>query len=259
MTIHRLPGNREDKSKEEHNLSSSGSYQQKPPSEFFQSYQAPGTPGSTMSESSAGYHSAHSLPSVYSTAVSPGGEEVKTGQSGLTGLEVEPLSTSVRVNSRSSGSQYSQQSGYETDQTGLTSLDLPHSHRYRACSTGSAGFTRSSLRSHQTEFYYGRPTHTSLQRSGYRTGHTGLTTPKSDTPNVWYPRGASVTSRSYGRNAHFSASYDHLDTEHYPQTGRTRSRDRSHDDHVTVVVPNHPRQAHSLNNMHSNLPKHTHL
>lgn len=256
MTIHRLPGNREDKSKEEHNLTCSGSYQQKPSSEFFQSYQAPGTPGSTISESSAGYHSAHSL---YSTVVSPVGEEAKTGQTGLTGLEVEPLPTSVRVNSRSSSSQFSQQSGYETDQTGLTSLELLPTHRYRACSTGSGGFSRSSLRSHQPEFYSGRPTYTSLQRSGYRTGHTGLTTPKSDAPNVWYPRGASVSSRPYGRNAHFSASYDHLDTEHFPQRERARSRDRSLDDHVTVVVPKHPRQALSLSNMNSSNPKHTHL
>ena len=249
MTIHRLPGNREDRSRKECEFSSSESYQQKPPNEFFQSYQAPGTPGSTMSESSAGYHSAHSLPSVYSTAVSPGGEEVKTGQTGLTGLEVEPISTSARVNSRSSGSQYSQQSGYETDQTGL---ELPSSHRYRASSTGSSGFARSSPRSLQTEFYSGR---SAYQRSSYRTGHTGLTTPKSDAPNIWYPRGTSM-SRSYGRNNRFSASYDHLDTDHYPQP---RSHDRSHDDHVTVTTPIHPRQALSLSNMHSNFPKHTHL
>lgn len=236
----------------------------KPSSELTQSYQAPGTPGSTMSESSAGYHSSHSIPSVFSTTVSPGGQEIKTGQTSLTtGL--------ARDSPRShSGGSHSQHSGYETDQTSFDS-SLPF--QYRTASSGSSGLSRSGYYTRPGEMYSRKattptsplsqvhPRTTSL--ASYTSSHTGLVSPKADSfVRYVFPRSSLSRQTSQGthnRNQqNFSLSVDHLESEsdYLPpssdtRTGQTGSHDKPHGSHVTTTMPLYPRQALSLSNMHA--------
>ena len=257
-----------------HTSKTSSEFQrQKPPSEFFQSYQAPGTPGSTMSESSAGYHSSHSLPSCYSNAISPVGQEVKNGQSSL---DTESAQT------QHSGSQQS-----DPDQPPVYESI---SARYRAASAGSNTFGgRSNFRHRHGDVYSSRMAYLS-QRTGQTgfgtgqssigTGQTGFGTGQSSigTGQTGFGTGQSSIGRSetysgyqshrtlpkYYRHGNqmgatptqpFSASFDHLE-KNYPAQGRRRlgSHDLSHD-----ATPTHPRQALSLSNMYSGVPKHSHV
>lgn len=122
MMIHRMPGNRRTrripsapqrfplrgKEGDKRSLSDYNS----------PSYQAPGTPGSNLSETT-GYYSTQStsLPSVCSAAISPSTPDVKTGMTSF-GHRVSP---SLHLKSVPSQTSTSQQSGYETDQTGFDS------------------------------------------------------------------------------------------------------------------------------------------
>ena len=56
-----------------------------------------GTPGSTVSETSAGYHSlTHSMPSILSNTLSPvgGGPDPRSGQTGLEPVQPDPRAQS---------------------------------------------------------------------------------------------------------------------------------------------------------------------
>lgn len=130
MLIHRLPGNQRN-----HKLSSFHQKYQvlgrdgdRSLSDFnsplYLSYQAPGTPGSNLSETT-GYYSTQStsLPSVCSAAVSsPNTPDVKTA--GIPSFSHR----APFIHQKSTGqSQTSQHSGYETDQTSFEShyKDVP--------------------------------------------------------------------------------------------------------------------------------------
>lgn len=82
-------------------------------------FQAPGTPGSNLSETT-GYYSTQStsLPSVCSAATSPGMPDIKIGTAGISGFRRRP-SPSLNLNLAPTRTSTSQHSGYETDQTGF--------------------------------------------------------------------------------------------------------------------------------------------
>ena len=229
MTIHRLPNHNTKQTPNAAPTRTKGvktptnSRHRKQSHESLSRFQTPGTPGSTMSESSAGYHSAHSLPSVYSSAVSP---EIKIDHS----MEMY--------------SPHSQQSGYEM---GLD-LQVPR-HRI---GSDSSGLTRS----HPGTLYSGRLALTSPRRSYEGNSQLSVLSPRSETSSRHtYSRSRSRSSNASHR--HFSASYDHLDTVHYPthpRMGRTYSHDRPRDHHMTTTVatPTYPRPALSLSSMRPN-------
>ncbi len=260
---------------------------QKLTNEFYQSYQAPGTPGSTMSGSSAGYHSSHSLPSCCSNLVSPVGQDAKTSLEPACPVPDSP--SSPRPSSQISGSQHSQQSGYETDQTGLPGYFNASSLQYlppnRSASAGQSSFGngRSNFRSRYThgETYPTRLTIPSSLRSGqtgsgpgqvgytsYDTRHTGLISPRLEEGGRNYPyRGGASLPRYYRRRTHsnpagpgarmqkFSASFDHLE---YRPNHRLESEpcEQSHEGHVTPVAT--PISA-SMSNMQCGIPHHSHV
>ena len=96
-------------------------------------FQAPGTPGSNLSETT-GYYSTQStsLPSVCSAAISPGTPDIKTGTTGDPRFRRRP-SPSLNLNLAPTQTSTSQHSGYETDRT---SFDA-NSH-FRESSIGSS-------------------------------------------------------------------------------------------------------------------------
>lgn len=229
-----------------------------------------------MSGSSAGYHSSHSIPSFCSNLVSPVGQDAKTGQESACPVPDSPISP--RPPSQISGSQHSQQSGYETDQTGLagyfsTSLP-PRSLSAGQSSLGVTGNGRSNQRSRYTNGEY-KPTLTSSLRprqmgyNTYDTRYTGLTSPRFDAesgnyhlqsgsslPRYYRRRTHSNPSKLGGRMQQFSASFDHLEYKppHKPGAGPA-----SHGSHVTPTNMTAPRPAMSLSNMHSGVPQHSHV
>jgi hypothetical protein len=156
-------------------------------------YQAPGTPGSTVSETSAGYHSlTHSMPSVASNVLSP---DMKTGQTSLTEREGEEYH---RAREREEGQQQQPQpgGGVSCENQRTSSLSSHHlrtsrgelatatatantaaaslsSNRLRTASAGSAGvinhgINRSSFHSRPRDLYPRRNMTLYSQRQGLR-------------------------------------------------------------------------------------------
>ena len=217
-----------------------------------QHVQAPGTPGSTISETSAGYHSlTHSMPSVASNVLPP---DMKTGQTSL--IEHE---------------------GEEYEEERLTETQRPHhlhssrdelpnpvttlSPRFRTNSVGSAGLInhgqgRSSSRARPRDIYPRRNTTMYSQRHAFRprtvsqssfgTSHSGLTSPRrlDNCARFSYkgsslPHGAQppttptfTTSHTPPHRQAFSMSADNLDSDScFPA-----STPRSHDGHTFRVM-----------------------
>lgn len=151
-------------------------------------FQAPGTPGSTVSETSAGYHSlTHSMPSVASNVLSP---DMKTGQTSLTEREGEEYH---RAREREEGQQPGGGVSCENHTQRTSSLSSHHlrtsrgelaaatnanppaaslsSNRLRTASAGSAGvmnhgINRSSFHSRPRDLYPRRNMTLYSQRQG---------------------------------------------------------------------------------------------
>ena len=151
-------------------------------------FQAPGTPGSTVSETSAGYHSlTHSMPSVASNVLSP---DMKTGQTSLTEREGEEYH---RAREREEGQQPGGGASCESHTPRTSSLSSHHlrtsrgelaaaasanpppaslsSNRLRTASAGSAGvmnhgINRSSFHSRPRDLYPRRNMTLYSQRQG---------------------------------------------------------------------------------------------
>lgn len=133
MTVQRMPGDRQSS---QHRLTcriwgegDRSLLSEYTPTLSYQSFQAPGTPRSNLSETT-GYYSTQStsLPSVCSAAISPVTPDMKTSLSGF-GRRPSP-SINVKL-PPSSNTSVSRHSGYETDQTSFES-------RFRASSGGSS-------------------------------------------------------------------------------------------------------------------------
>ena len=230
-----------------------------------QHLQAPGTPGSTISETSAGYHSlTHSMPSVASNMLSP---DMKTGQTSLTEREGEEYHREERP-----GTCESQQGSSHHLRGSRGELADPaaslSSSRLRTASAGSTGVTnhginRSSFRSRPRDLYTrGRNTMMYSQRHGLRprtvsqtsfgTNQPGLTSPKRpDNCARFSYKGASLphemqppttptftTGHSAPHRPVFSMSADNLDSD----TCFPPPTPRSHDGHMSrVTTPNYSR------------------
>ena len=233
-----------------------------------QHFQVPGTPGSTISETSAGYHSlTHSMPSVASNVLSP---DMKTGQTSLMEREGEEyhrtreeqpgVCESHRTSSLSHHLRDSR--GELADPT--TSLS---SSRLRTASAGSTGvinhgINRSSFNSRPRDLYPRRNMTLYSQRQGLRprtvsqssfgTTPSSLTSPKRpNTCTRFSYKGASLphgmqppttptftTGHSTPHRPVFSMSADNLDSD----TCFPPSTPRSHDGHMSrVTTPNYSR------------------
>ena len=218
-------------------------------------FQAPGTPGSTVSETSAGYHSlTHSMPSVASNVLSP---DMKTGQTCLT---------------EHKGEEYQEERPRDTHhlrgsrgELGDTNTALPS--RVRTGSAGSSGVTnhgagRSSLRSRPRDLYTRRTAAMYSQRqslkprtvsqSSFGTGQSGLMSPKRPENGVRFsykgsslPHGVQPPTTPTYTSSHapthrpiFSMSADNLDSDScFPPT-----TPRSHDGHMSrVTTPSYSR------------------
>ena len=219
-----------------------------------QPFQAPGTPGSTISETSAGYHSlTHSMPSVASNVLSP---DMKTGQTSLTEHEGEEYEEERPSEKQSSHHLRGSRGEIADTATSMSS-------RIRTGSASSPGLVnhvgtgRSSLRSRPRELYTRRNTTMYSQRqsnrpravsqSSFGTGQTGMVSPKrpeSASCTRFSYKGSSLphglqppTTPTYTTNhtSHrpvFSMSADNLDSDScFPP-----STPRSHDGHMTRVT-----------------------
>ena len=150
MLIHRMPGARRTQQGTSvlPRFTLGGKEDRKSLNDFsspsYQSYQSPGTPGSNLSETT-GYYSTQStsLPSVCSSAISPGTPDAKTGMTRF-GHRISPPLHLKSVPSQRSTSQHS---GYETDQTGFDShfrdgLTSTSSNSYTTRPTTISPYTR---------------------------------------------------------------------------------------------------------------------
>ena len=228
-----------------------------------QNFQAPGTPGSTVSENSAGYHSlTHSMPSVASNVLSP---DMKTGQTSLTEHEGEEYQEERRNDTQLPAPAHHLRGSRGELADPVTS----HSSRHRNGSSGSScvtnhGTGRSSLRSRPRDLYTRRTNNMTMysqrqslrprtiSQSSFGTGQSGLVSPKRpESGSRFSYKGASLphsmqppTTPTY-TSSHtpthrpvFSMSADNLDSE----TCFPPSTPRSHDGHMTrVTTPNYPR------------------
>ena len=240
-----------------------------------QHFQAPGTPGSTISETSAGYHSlTHSMPSVASNVLSP---DMKTGQTSLTEREGEEYH---RAREEQPGACESQRtsslsSHHLRDSRGELAANPSaslSSNRLRTASAGSAGvinhgINRSSFNSRPRDLYPRRNMTLYSQRQGLRprtisqssfgTSPSGLTSPKRpDNGTRFSYKGASLphgmqppttptftTGHSAPHRPVFSMSADNLDSD----TCFPPSTPRSHDGHMSrVTTPNYSRGPFSI-------------
>ena len=218
-----------------------------------QPYQAPGTPGSTISETSAGYHSlTHSMPSVASNVLSP---DMKTGQTTLTEREGEEYKEERRGDQQPSHQLRGSRGELADTATSMSS-------RIRTGSASSPGLVnyvgtgRSSLRSRPRELYTRRNTTMYSQRqsnnrpravsqSSFGTGQAGLVSPKrpesctrfsykgSSLPQgLQPPTTPTYTTSHTSHRPVFSMSADNLDSDScFPPT-----TPRSHDGHMTRVT-----------------------
>ena len=239
--------------------------------------QAPGTPGSTISETSAGYHSlTHSMPSVASNVLSP---DMKTGQTSLTEREGEEYhrareeqpGTCESQRTSSLSSHHLRDSRGELAANPAASLS---STRLRTASAGSTGvinhgINRSSFNSRPRDLYPRRNMTLYSQRQGLRprtvsqtsfgTSPSGLTSPKRpDNGTRFSYKGASLPhgmqppttptfttghSTPHGHRPVFSMSADNLDSD----TCFPPSTPRSHDGHMSrVTTPNYSRGPFSI-------------
>lgn len=241
-----------------------------------QHFQAPGTPGSTISETSAGYHSlTHSMPSVASNVLSP---DMKTGQTSLTEREGEEYHRareeqpgaceSQRTSSLSS--HHLRDSRGELVANPAASLS---SNRLRTASAGSTGvinhgINRSSFNSRPRDLYPRRNMTLYSQRQGLRprtisqssfgTSPSGLTSPKrpdngtrfsykgASLPHGMQPPTTPTFTTGHSAPPHrpvFSMSADNLDSD----TCFPPSTPRSHDGHMSrVTTPNYSRGPFSI-------------
>ena len=150
LLVHRMPGDRRSQQRDPSLAHSSltlrgireaGDHHSV--SDFPSSFQAPGTPGSNLSETT-GYYSTQStsLPSVCSAAISPGGPEARTGMTSLPGF-VRQASPSLNLKSATaSQTSASQHSGYETDQANFDALS--HFRENSVSNSTANAFTSSS-------------------------------------------------------------------------------------------------------------------
>ena len=249
MTVHRLPGEKRGNVSPSLPVRAPGRGRQgelRSLSDYpYLSYQAPGTPGSNLSETT-GYYSTQStsLPSVCSAAISPMGADLKTSQSGFENRDVITGSTQHMkpVPSQTSTSQHS---GYETDQTSFeTSFqtssgggsalnqtfpsrpnDIPPYTIRPLYSTGSNGNSNRVRMS----------SHSSYGGSSQMSSQIGSTTsPKPDAalsvrPPYPPPRTTpSTTTSPFAANAH-SFSVDRLESYGLPRV--------SGDGHMTSLAP----------------------
>ena len=185
MLIHRMPGARRTQQGTSvlPRFTLGGKEDRKSLNDFsspsYQSYQSPGTPGSNLSETT-GYYSTQStsLPSVCSSAISPGTPDAKTGMTRFGHRISPPLHLKSAPSQRST----SQHSGYETDQTGFDSH-----FRDGSTSTSSNSYTtRPTTISPYTRPLYGGG-HTSRTRMSSQSSYGGssllgssVLSPKSD-------------------------------------------------------------------------------
>ena len=222
--------------------------------------QAPGTPGSTISETSAGYHSlTHSMPSVASNVLSP---DMKTGQTSLTEREGEEYQEE-----RTSESQPPRNLRGSRGELADPAVSQPS--RIRTGSGGSSttnnhGTGRSSFRTRPRELYTRRNPAMYSQRhslrprtvsqSSFGNGQSGLVSPKrpescsrlsykgaSLPQGIQPPTTPTYTSSHTPSHSHrpvFSMSADNLDSDNcFPP-----STPRSHDGHMTrLTTPSYSR------------------
>ena len=235
-----------------------------------QHFQAPGTPGSTVSETSAGYHSlTHSMPSVASNVLSP---DMKTGQTTLTEREREEYQHREEQPCATSESQQPL-SHHLRGSRGELTTDLPaslSSSRLRTASAGSAGvishgINRSSFHSRPRELYPRRNMTLYSQRHGglrprtvsQSSFGTGLTSPKrpescarfsykgTSLPHGMQPPTTPTftTGNSAPHRPVFSMSADNLDSD----TCFPPSTPRSHDGHMSrLTTPTYSRGPFSI-------------
>lgn len=248
-------------------------HQQQQPQQHFQ---APGTPGSTISETSAGYHSlTHSMPSVASNVLSP---DMKTGQTSLTEREGEeyhrareeqPGACERQQRPSSLSSHHLRDSRGELAANPSASLS---SNRLRTASAGSAGvvnhgINRSSFHSRPRDLYPRRNMTLYSQRQGLRprtvsqssfgTSPSGLTSPKRPDNGTRFsykgtslPHGVQPPTTPTFTTGHvaphrpvFSMSADNLDSD----TCFPPPTPRSHDGHMSrVTTPNYSRGPFSI-------------
>lgn len=244
MTVHRMPGERKGSKSPTapHRVPGRGREgDRRSLSEYtspsYQSYQAPGTPGSNLSETT-GYYSTQStsLPSVCSAAISPVTPDMKSGHTGFGNRDIDP-SPSPHIKSAPSQTSTSQHSGYETDQTSFET-------RFRTSSGGSASNHTFPQRPNDMLPYTVRPlypggsngnasrTRMSSQSSyGGSSQLSSVLSPKSDAASStrfhYTPR---TTQSSFTPTAH-SFSVDRLES-HIPKRV-------SSDSHVTSALTPH--------------------
>ena len=242
-----------------------------------QHFQAPGTPGSTISETSAGYHSlTHSMPSVASNVLSP---DMKTGQTSLTEREGEEYHRAQEEQPGRAGESQQRPSSLSSHHIRTSRGELAanpttslSSSRIRTASAGSAGIVnhginRSSFNSRPRDLYPRRNMTLYSQRQGLRPrtvsqssfgiSQSALISPKRpDNGTRFSYKGASLphgmqppttptftTGHSAPHRPVFSMSADNLDSD----TCFPPSTPRSHDGHMSrVTTPNYSRGPFSI-------------
>ena len=246
MLIHRMPGDRRP-----HKVPSSLPQTFSPPrggkegdhrslgdfiSPASSSYQAPGTPGSNLSETT-GYYSTQStsLPSVCSAAISPGTPDIKASGTGLPGFG-RYMSPSLNLKSAPSQTSTSQHSGYETDQISFdtsshfcdgsvsSSMTNNNNHPY----SSRLGDTCSP---HPRSLYLGYGSRTRMSSQSSYGGSSQLSS------SVLSPKSDAMTSNS-------------------SRFGYSNSRNNSH--HPPPLSPfSVPRNSYSVDRLESHAPRRT--
>ena len=243
MTIHRMPGDRRTHRGQplHHRLTVRGREGDRQSlSEFnspsYQSYQAPGTPGSNLSETT-GYYSTQStsLPSVCSAAISPITPDMKTG---LTSFGHRPSPSTHQKSSVPSQMSTSQHSGYETDQTSFESHFRTASASSPTNNNGNPYPSRpSDISSYSNRPLYLGGTNTSRTRMSSQSSYGGssqlsssVLSPKPDaTTNSRFPYTSSSRTHNHSSLSsssavpHSSFSVDRLESR---APGRRTSGDR---------------------------------
>lgn len=205
-------------------------------------FQAPGTPGSNLSETT-GYYSTQStsLPSVSSVAISPGTPDIKSGTTGIPRFRRRP-SPPLNLNLAPSQASTSQHSGYETDQT---SLDTSSHFRESSVSSSTTPNTPYLARLGEICPPYSRPLY--VGGTGNHNNRVGMSSQSS--------YGGSSQLSSVFSSSILSPKTDATGSSlRYPYTN-THSSNHPPPSSPFSIVP--PRNSYSVDRLESHVPRRT--